>query len=102
MRYRTVNYVRLPNSGFHRVNTGLHLWNHAAFVSTPANDEACGYDVANFQGITPLGAWASGAVQLGYRDRGQGRVFALDADWQDSERYWRASSSALMGALITW
>ena len=85
-----------------QLNPNDPFWRRVQFVSTPDNDEACGYSVSNFPGITPLGAWAGGAVQLGYRDLGQGRVFALEADWQDSENYWRASSNALMGAMITW
>jgi hypothetical protein len=89
----------MPNR---QLNPADPFWTHATFVSTPADNEGCGYNVAGFQGITPLGAWASGAVQLGYRDLGQGRVFALDADWQDSSGRWLASSSALMGSLITW
>ena len=78
------------------------FWQRVQFVSTPANVEACGYSVGNFAGITPLGAWQSGQVQLGYRDLGQGRVFALDADWQDSDNSWTPASTALMGAMITW
>ena len=85
-----------------QLNPADPFWNHAVFSSTPANQEACGYSVSDYPGITPLGAWASGAVQLGYRDLGQGRVFALDADWQDRDNGWRNESAALMGAMITW
>jgi hypothetical protein len=78
------------------------FWNHATFSATGANNEGCGYAVTNYPGLTPLGAWASGAVQLGYRDLDRGRVFALEADWQDASRDWTAASTSLMGALITW
>jgi len=52
--------------------------------------------------LTALGRWQSGATQLGYRDHGNGRFFALEADWQDSENYWKAASTNLMRALISW
>ena len=89
----------MPNR---QLNPNDPFWQRVQFVSTPGTDEACGYAVGGFAGITPLGAWQSGQVQLGYRDLGRGRVFALDADWQDSQDTWRPASTALMGAMITW
>ena len=85
-----------------QLNPADPFWNRVAFSATPSNREGCGHSVSEFPGITPLGAWDSGAVQLGYRDLGQGRVFAVDADWQDNSDSWRPESTALMRAMVTW
>ncbi|MCA9546502.1 MAG: hypothetical protein KC613_18990, partial [Myxococcales bacterium] len=67
-----------------------------------AGDAACGYEVTNFPGITPLGGWAANQVMFAYRDLGEGRLWLLDADWQDNEASWRPQSTQLMNALVTW
>ncbi|MCB9547804.1 MAG: hypothetical protein H6706_18435 [Myxococcales bacterium] len=83
-----------PNDAFWQANPGINV--------VPAAEAPCGYEVGAFPGITPLGGWAANQVSLAYRDLGEGRLWLVDADWQDNERYWLPQSSALMGAMITW
>ncbi len=85
-----------------QLNPNDPFWAHANFSGVGGNQQGCGMAIDGFPGLTPLGAWQSGRVQFGYRDLGQGRVFAVEADWQDNENSWQASSTALMGAMITW
>jgi hypothetical protein len=55
-----------------------------------------------YPGITPLGGWFDGAVSLAYRDRGGGRLWLVEADWQDSEAAFDADSLALMKYMVGW
>ncbi|MEZ4463166.1 MAG: hypothetical protein R3F43_01260 [bacterium] len=86
-----------------KVNVNDPFWaaNPNIQVVPPA-EAPCGYEVGAFPGITPLGGWADNQISLAYRDRGNGRLWLVEADWQDNENYWLPQSSALMGAMITW
>ncbi|MCB9547808.1 MAG: hypothetical protein H6706_18455 [Myxococcales bacterium] len=83
-----------PNDPFWQANPNINV--------VPAAEAPCGYEVGAFPGITPLGGWAANQVSLAYRDLGEGRLWLVDADWQDNENYWLPQSTALMGAMITW
>jgi len=67
-----------------------------------AADEGCGYDMSAYPGITPLGGWAGGGVELAYRDAGAGRVWLIEADWQDNESYHQNDPvlNQLMGYMV--
>ena len=65
-----------PENGF---------WNDNRFVATPNNQAGCGFDLSAYPSITPLGGWEAGQVQLAYRNRGPGRLWLVESDWQDSE-----------------
>lgn len=74
------------------------LWQTVTFVS----DQGCGYDMQAFPGITALGGWSStsGSVSLGYRDQGSGRLWLLEADWQDTSSAFTAADTELMKYML--
>ena len=45
----------------------------------------CGFDLARYPGLVPLGGWTADTVSLAYRDLGEGRIWLVEGDWQDSE-----------------
>ena len=69
---------------------------------TPANVTACGHEIGAFPDIVPLGGWAANQINFGYRDLGAGRVWFVDADWQDTDAGFTADSAQFMGRLMTW
>uniref|UniRef100_UPI001445C801 DUF4347 domain-containing protein n=1 Tax=Crateriforma spongiae TaxID=2724528 RepID=UPI001445C801 len=85
-----------------QLNTSDPFWQDLGPI-TPQNpsQEGCGFDLSSYPGITPLGAWASGAVQLAYRDSGLGRLWLVDTDWQDNQSTPFAESEAIMGYMMT-
>jgi hypothetical protein len=74
---------------------------NAALTTTPAQSSACGYEVGAYPGITALGGWTAAQVNVGYRTLGQGRVWFVDADWQDNQAM-TASSVSMLGSMMTW
>ncbi|MCA9526389.1 MAG: hypothetical protein KC549_08855, partial [Myxococcales bacterium] len=86
-----------------KVNVDDPFWRaNPAIQVVPPAEAPCGYEVGAFPGVTPLGGWAENQISLAYRDKGAGRLWLVDADWQDNENYWLPQSSALMGAMMTW
>lgn len=75
------------------------LWQAVDFVS----DQGCGYNMQAFPGITPLGGWASttDSVSLAYRDQGSGRLWLLEADWQDTSSVFTAADIQLMKYMLS-
>ena len=86
-----------------KINENDPFWqaNQAINVVAPGQ-AACGFEVGHFPGVTALGGWAANQVGLAYRNLGTGRVWFVDADWQDNEASWQPQSSALMGKMMTW
>lgn len=70
-------------------------------VVTPAGSSACGYEVGAYPELVPLGGWAANQIGVGYRELGDGRVWLVDADWQDGQAI-TASSTRMMGLMATW
>ena len=61
------------------------FWAELEFEPLPLGQSGCGFNIAHFPEIVALGGWAEGQVQTGYRDLGAGRVWLVDADWQDGQ-----------------
>jgi hypothetical protein len=59
------------------------FWADNVFMPMQQSNSGCGYSVAAFPMITPLAGWSATEVALAYRDLGQGRLWLVDADWQD-------------------
>jgi hypothetical protein len=70
-------------------------------ATSPANGSGCGYQVTGYEGITPLGGWAEGQVNLAYRNLGSGRLWLAESDWNDGQGI-SASSTTVMGSMMTW
>ena len=86
-----------------KINENDPFWQaNQAIDVVAAADAPCGYEVGHFPGVTALGGWAANQVGLAYRNLGTGRVWFVDADWQDNEASWRPQSSVLMGKMMTW
>ncbi len=67
-----------------RFNEGDPFWLANADIA-PNNSTGCGFDVGEFPGVVPLGGWDADNVSLAYFDIGNGRLWLLDIDWQDTE-----------------
>ncbi len=65
-----------------------------------AGRTGCGYSVSGFPDIVPLGGWDPNSVSLAYIDVGAGRLWLVEADWQDSEDDFNDVSRALMAYMI--
>ena len=76
------------------------FWRDNQFVSVNGAT-GCGYAIQHFPGIVPLGGWDANNVQLGYRDLGAGRVWIVEADWQDREQRFTDISRDLMAYMIS-
>jgi hypothetical protein len=74
---------------------------NAPFSPTSFEDSGCGYDMSTYPEITPLGGWSPESVSLAYRKLGAGRVWLVEADWQDNHAADFTSSNRLMGHMIT-
>jgi hypothetical protein len=75
--------------------TDQGFWDTNRFVATAVNDSGCGFDLSAFPGITPLGGPAAGITTLAYRDRGQGRLWLVESDWQDGQVGFEASAGLM-------
>jgi Notch-like protein len=80
---------------------GDQFWDDNRFAA-PANT-GCGFDLAAYPNITRLGGTSANQVSLAYRDRGAGRLWLVEADWQDNNTVGAAyeSSLGLMHYMIT-
>lgn len=88
-----------------KLNPADPFWtSNPGLVETAPGNQACGFDltpVVNADAsITPLGGFSPSGIQLARKVQGSGVLFLLDADWQDNESSWTASSGALMSVLI--
>jgi len=75
------------------------FWIENAFNPIQEFESGCGSDVSAFPGITPLAGWSADSVSIAYRDRGAGRLWLADFDWQDGSA--NAETVALMGYMMT-
>ena len=66
-------------------NPGDQFWEDNRFASAPVNATGCGHDVSAFPGIVRLGGHVANVTTLAYRDRGAGRLWLVESDWQDQE-----------------
>ncbi len=67
----------------------------------PANQgTGCGFDMTAFPGIVRLGGWDGQTTSLAYRELGFGRVWLVEADWQDGEAGFTAASVQLMRHMV--
>ena len=76
------------NDNLHPVvqfNANDAFWAGLVFVPIAVNQTGCGFEIGHFPEIVALGGWGEGQVQTGYRDLGAGRVWLVDADWQDGQ-----------------
>lgn len=69
-----------------RFNESDGFWQDNAFEPPAANAAGCGFSMAGFPNIVPLGGWTEDAVSLAYRDLGAGRLWLVDIDWQDTQQ----------------
>jgi hypothetical protein len=76
------------------------FWGYNSFIGIPLASSGCGYNVGNFAGIVPIAGWSNTMVSIGYRNHGQGRVWATDFDWQDNQGI-PSYTAQLMGYMIT-
>jgi hypothetical protein len=83
---------------FAQSDPGDPVWSAVPFVS---DGTGCGYDLGAYPGITALGEHSGGATSLAYRDLGAGRVWLVEADWQDTQAGFTEGSRALMEYFIT-
>ena len=86
----------------YQFNANDPFWAANPFMQIGEGQSGCGYEVNGFPGITPLAGWNANAAAIGYRDRGLGRVWATDFDWQDGENNQSYGyTNQLMGYMIT-
>jgi len=73
-------------------------------VTTPGNIGR-GYDLTNLvtgeSPVTALGGATGGQISFAPKPQSSGRLFLLEADWQDNESSFTADSKTFMGALIS-
>jgi hypothetical protein len=65
------------------------LWAALGAAAPPREVETgCGYPLPDLRGLpfVPLGGWAVDKVSLGYLEFGAGRLWVVEADWQDLDR----------------
>jgi hypothetical protein len=72
------------------------FWQDNQYEATAVNAAGCGHDVSTFPDIIPLGGWDANTVQVAYRDLGRGRVWLVEADWQDTQATMTAASKGLL------
>ena len=69
----------------------------------PIETSGCGRDLSGYAEAVPLGGWDAATVSLAYRPLGEGRVWLVETDWQDSEvggSYFNASTRRLMRSMV--
>jgi hypothetical protein len=74
--------------------------------AAPVGGDGCGYPlpIAQMPGVVPLGGWNANDVSLAYLDFGQGRLWLVESDWQDTPDFEPdidlTLSDALLGYMI--
>ncbi len=78
------------------------FWRDNVFEAVPGGQTACGYAIpaAQMPGFVPLGGWDANQVQFGYIEIEAGRVWLIEADWQDREGAFTDVSRNLMAYMI--
>ncbi|MGK0357839.1 MAG: hypothetical protein ACI9U2_000122 [Bradymonadia bacterium] len=67
----------------------------------PIGQSGCGHDLTAFPNLVRLGGWTPETTQLAYRDQGRGRVWFVEADWQDDDAGFNDASRGLMRYMAT-
>ena len=80
-------------------NPDDQFWVDNTFTPINIENSGCGTDVSAFPGIKPLVGWTANTVSIAYRDRGAGRLWLSDFDWQDGDN--NADTISLMGYMVT-
>ena len=90
-----------------KLNTEDVFWtNNDGLEETGSGNEGCGYDIATISSqedeVTALGRWEEDAnsVQFARRNEGDGVLWLVATDWQDSQAEYSDDSKDLMGILI--
>ena len=65
------------------------------------NQSGCGKDLSAFPNVVKLGGWTPETTQLAYRNQGRGRVWFVEADWQDGNNTMNDASRGLMHYMAT-
>ena len=83
-------------------NPNDSFWAQNPFVGIGAGQSGCGHDILGEQmpGFVALGGWDANNISLGYVDVGAGRLWLVEADWQDSEQAFTNISRDYMAAMI--
>jgi hypothetical protein len=76
------------------------FWTDNPFVAVAAGRTGCGHAINAYPGVTLLGGWDANNASIGYRELGAGRVWLVEADWQDSQRDFTEESVWLMAYMI--
>ena len=75
------------------------FWQANVFKVFP--NSGCGHSVSGFPGVIPLAGWDANNAAVGYRDLGNGRLWATDFDWQDNQVYADNYTVNLMGYMMS-
>ena len=78
------------------------FWQDNLFVPVPDGATACGYAIpaAQIPDFVPLGGWDANNVEFGYVEVDAGRLWLIEADWQDREGAFTDASRDLMAYMI--
>jgi hypothetical protein len=76
------------------------FWLENTFVPIASNLTGCGFDLSSYPGIVPLAGWTVPTVSLAYRELGDGRLWLVEADWQDESFLHTAETRSLMGEMM--
>ncbi|MCK6574788.1 hypothetical protein L6V77_27265, partial [Myxococcota bacterium] len=78
------------------------FWQDNIFAPVPNNATGCGHAIRGdlIPDFVPLGGWDANNVSLGYVDVAGGRLWLVEADWQDSEAAFTDTSRDLMAYMI--
>lgn len=75
-------------------------WIDRLFVPIDIAQSGCGRDLSHFPDIVPLAGWTTATVSLAYRNRGAGRLWLVEADWQDFSALQTQQTRELMGYMM--
>jgi hypothetical protein len=78
------------------------FWAQNVFTPVPDGRSGCGYAIEYNQmpGFVPIGGWSASQVSIGYINVGAGRLWLVEADWQDHDTGFTDASRDLMAAFI--
>ena len=77
------------------------FWRANEFRPVDAAATGCGFALQNVPGLVALGGWDPQNVSLGYVDIGAGRLWMVEANWQDNNAQFTDESRDLMAAMIS-
>ncbi len=83
-----------------RHRPGDPFWQANDFEPPEPAATGCGHDLRHLPNLTPLGGWSAETVSLGYRDLGDGRLWLVEADWQDGAPEFSDASADLIASMV--